>query len=104
MTLLDALRKASGCTRKRLPWTHDRLRYSRLIRRISVAGGRRKGISQRKTSRNNTCASLFEAAIMAFQSGGTLAPQDRTFHLALGPVYDALERFSEGEWMYDEAI
>ena len=41
---------------------------------------------------------------MAFQSGRTLAPQDRTFHLALGPVYDALERFSEGEWMYDEAI
>src|SRR5260370_4416417 len=54
MTLSDVLRKASGCTRKRCPWTHVRLRYSRLIRRISVAGGRRKGISQRKTSSNST--------------------------------------------------
>jgi hypothetical protein len=30
--------------------------------------------------------------------------QDRTFDLALRPVYDALERFSEAEWTYDEAI
>jgi O-antigen ligase len=49
-------------------------------------------------------ASLFEAAILAFQSGRALAPQDRTFALELGPVYDARGRFSEGEWMYDEAL
>ena len=49
-------------------------------------------------------ASLFEAAILAFQSGRALAPQDGTFALDLGEVYDALERFSEGEWMYEEAL
>jgi len=49
-------------------------------------------------------ASLFEAAILAFQSGRALAPQDRMFALDLGSVYDALERFSEGEWMYEEAL
>jgi hypothetical protein len=49
-------------------------------------------------------AALFESAILAFQSGRTLVPDDRTFDLVLGSVYDALERFSEAEWMYDEAI
>lgn len=49
-------------------------------------------------------ASLFAEAIMAFQSGRALAPEDRTFALELGAVYDALGRFSEGEWMYDEAL
>jgi hypothetical protein len=24
--------------------------------------------------------------------------------MELGPVYDALDRFSEGEWMYEEAL
>src|SRR5262249_33045358 len=49
-------------------------------------------------------AALFESAILAFQSGRALAPQDETFDLDLGAVYDGLERFSEGEWMYDEAL
>ena len=49
-------------------------------------------------------ASLFEAAILAFQSGRALAAQDWTFDVALGSVYDALERFSEAEWMYDNAL
>jgi len=49
-------------------------------------------------------AALFESAILAFQSGRALAPRDRTLGLALGSVYDALERFPEGEWMYDEAL
>ena len=30
--------------------------------------------------------------------------QDRTFDMELGPVYDALDRFSEVEWMYEEAL
>jgi len=49
-------------------------------------------------------AALFESAILAFQSGRALAPRDRTLGLALGSVYDALERFPEGEWMYDEVL
>jgi hypothetical protein len=34
----------------------------------------------------------------------SFAPQDRTFDMELGPVYDAFDRFSEGEWRYEEAL
>jgi tetratricopeptide (TPR) repeat protein len=48
--------------------------------------------------------SLLQAALLAFQSAHDVAPQDRDYLIALGAVYDALERFPEAEWMYDEAI
>jgi tetratricopeptide (TPR) repeat protein len=48
--------------------------------------------------------SLFQGAILAFESARTLVPQDRTYPIALGSIYDALERFPEAEWMYDEAL
>jgi O-antigen ligase len=49
-------------------------------------------------------AFLFQVAILAFEKGWALARQDETFPIELASIYDALERFSEAEWMYDEAI
>jgi O-antigen ligase len=47
--------------------------------------------------------SLYRAALDAFWKGRTLAPRDENFALDLGYTYDALNRYSEGEWMLDEA-
>ena len=49
-------------------------------------------------------ASLFQVAIVAFEKGRALAPRDDTFPVELAAIYDALERFPEAEWMFDEAI
>ena len=49
-------------------------------------------------------AFLFQVAILAFEKGWALVRQDETFPIELASIYDALERFSEAEWMYDEAI
>jgi O-antigen ligase len=49
-------------------------------------------------------ALLFQVAILAFEKGWALARQDETFPIELASIYDALERFSEAEWIYDEAI
>jgi len=49
-------------------------------------------------------AFLFQVATVAFEKGWALVPRDDTFPLELGALYDALGRFPEAEWMYDEAI
>ena len=49
-------------------------------------------------------AYLFEVAMVAFEKGWALVPRDDTFPVELGTLYDALDRFPEAEWMYDEAI
>ena len=48
--------------------------------------------------------SAYEAAITAFEHAQVLAPQDKTFPLALGSLYDLLGRFGEAEWMFDKAV
>ena len=49
-------------------------------------------------------AFLFNVALVAFEKGLALVPRDDTFLVELGSLYDALGRFPEAEWMYDEAI
>jgi tetratricopeptide (TPR) repeat protein len=49
-------------------------------------------------------AFLFNVALVAFEKGWALVPRDDTFPVELGSLYDALGRFPEAEWMYDEAI
>ena len=49
-------------------------------------------------------ASLFQVATVAFEKGWALVPRDDTFPIELATIYDALGRFPEAEWMYDEAI
>lgn len=48
-------------------------------------------------------ASFERAAIEPFQRALALAPNDETFLIALGRVYDSLGRFPEAEWMFDRA-
>jgi tetratricopeptide (TPR) repeat protein len=47
---------------------------------------------------------LFEAATVELDTARTVAPLDEMFSIQLGSVYDALGRFSEAEWMYQQAI
>ena len=48
-------------------------------------------------------AFFFQVATVALEKGWALARQDDTFPVELAAIYDALERFPEAEWMYDEA-
>jgi O-antigen ligase len=48
-------------------------------------------------------AFLFQVAMVAFEKGWAVVPRDDTFPVELAAVYDALGRFPEAEWMYDEA-
>ncbi|MEO7723747.1 MAG: O-antigen ligase family protein [Chthoniobacterales bacterium] len=48
--------------------------------------------------------SFYDAALDPFQRALALAPNDETFLIALGRVYDALGRFPEGEWMFGRAL
>ncbi|CAN5523297.1 hypothetical protein BH18VER2_BH18VER2_03370 [soil metagenome] len=48
-------------------------------------------------------ASYNEAALGPFGRALALAPNDETFLIALGRVYDALGRFPEAEWMFGRA-
>jgi O-antigen ligase len=49
-------------------------------------------------------AFFFQVAMVAFEKGWALVPRDDTFPIELATLYDALGRFPEAEWMYDEAI
>ncbi len=48
--------------------------------------------------------SFYLAALTAFDAAQALAPQDETFILELAFAYDALGRFNEAEWKYQQAI
>jgi len=48
-------------------------------------------------------AAFYRAAIDPLQRASALAPNDETFLIALGRVYDALGRFAEAEWMFGRA-
>lgn len=65
--------------------------------RAGILEGNAAGTPERR-------AYLFEVAMVAFEKGWALAPRDDTFPVELGALYDALDRFPEAEWMYDEAI
>jgi O-antigen ligase len=47
---------------------------------------------------------FYEGAITAFEKGRALAPQEKAFAAGMGIAYDALGRFAEAEWMYDEVL
>jgi O-antigen ligase len=48
-------------------------------------------------------ASFDNAALHSFESAHRLAPLDKTYFLELAFTYDALGRFDEAEWMFQEA-
>ena len=49
-------------------------------------------------------AALYESALDAFTKARAVCPQDGTFVVSLGLTYDGLSRFTEAEWMYDQAM
>ncbi len=49
-------------------------------------------------------ASFENAALAPFQHAHALAPNDETFLIALGRVYDSLGRYPEADWMFGEAL
>jgi tetratricopeptide (TPR) repeat protein len=65
--------------------------------RAGMLEGNAAEIAQRR-------AFLFNVALVAFEKGWALVPRDDTFPVELGSIYDALGRFPEAEWMFDEAI
>ena len=48
-------------------------------------------------------ASFSRAALEPLQRAWALAPNDETFMIALGRIYDSLGRFPEAEWMFGQA-
>jgi O-antigen ligase len=61
--------------------------------------------SQGSGIRDPRMRSSFErAALEAFWKAREIAPRDEIFAIDLGLAYDALERFTEAEWMYQEAL
>ena len=47
---------------------------------------------------------FYEGAIRAFEKGRALAPEEKAFAAGMGMAYDALGRFAEAEWMYDQVL
>jgi O-antigen ligase len=57
-----------------------------------------------RTSSGAASTQFYQEALAAFESGRALAPQEEAFAIGMADSYDALRRFSEGEWMYEEAL
>jgi hypothetical protein len=49
-------------------------------------------------------ATLYNGALNAFGEAHALAPRDEEFVLALASIYDSLDRFTESESLYQEAL
>jgi tetratricopeptide (TPR) repeat protein len=61
--------------------------------------------SQGSLMRDPRARSSFErAALEAFWKAREISPRDERFAIDLGLAYDALGRFTEAEWMYQEAL
>lgn len=57
-----------------------------------------------RTSTGTASMRFYQEALAAFQSGRALAPREEAFAIGVADSYDALGRFAEGEWMYQEAL
>lgn len=49
-------------------------------------------------------AQFYQEALAAFEKGRALAPQEEAFAVGVADSYDALQRFPEGEWTYEQAL
>jgi O-antigen ligase len=57
-----------------------------------------------RTATGDTAIQFYQQALAAFESGRVLAPREEAFAIGVADSYDALGRFTEGEWMYQEAL
>lgn len=65
--------------------------------------GRARMLQGDDAGRGPVRESFYDAALEAFAAGLALVPQDQTFQLELAFTLDALGRFDEAEWRFDEA-
>jgi len=77
-------------TEKRNPFLYQYLASGKLTRCDSIASAGER-------------ASCYEDALSSLSKARELAPSDRTFLVPLAATYDALDRFAEAEWIFDEA-
>lgn len=49
-------------------------------------------------------ASFYQAALLPYEEARKLVPLDETYALELAFTYDGLGRFSEAEWLYNQAL
>jgi O-antigen ligase len=49
-------------------------------------------------------AQFYQEALAAFEKGRALAPREEAFAIGVADSYDALQRFAEGEWIYEQAV
>ena len=66
--------------------------------------GRGQSLAAASWSDPNAKASFYRAALQSFESARRLAPLDKTYLLQLGFTYDALGRFTEAEWRFQQAM
>ena len=57
-----------------------------------------------RTSTGAASTQFYQEALAVFESGRALAPREEAFAIGMADSYDALSRFTEGEWMYQEAL
>jgi O-Antigen ligase len=57
-----------------------------------------------RTSTGATSTQFYQEALVAFEAGRALAPREEAFAIGMADSYDALGRFNEGEWVYQEAL
>lgn len=65
--------------------------------------GRGQSLAADSWSDPKAKASFYDAALKSFESAHRLAPLDKTYLLELAFVCDALGRFNEAEWRFQEA-
>jgi len=66
--------------------------------------GRAKTLAGDAQANPEAKRSFYEAALGAFEMARKLVPLDEVYVLELAFTYDALTRFEEAEWMYNEAL
>lgn len=88
---------AIGFARKGLAFEHQNpLLFSYL--------GRGQSLAAASWSDPKAKASFYQAALQSFESAQRLAPLDKTYPLELAFACDALGRFAEAEWRFQEAM
>jgi len=80
------------------------LEYEKTNPTLQYYLGRARALAGEQQQNPEARASFYRAALPAYARARVIAPLDETYAIELAFTYDALQRFSEAEWMYDEAL
>jgi O-antigen ligase len=67
-------------------------------------GSARFDQADRTSTSDASAPQFYGEALVAFETAYALAPREEAFAIGMADSYDALGRFNEGEWMYEEAL